>query len=44
MPKYNAKYKNEPNAAAIRHLLGGGPQHGVVSANSIDVRSSNVHW
>jgi len=45
MPKYNMKYKNEPNHAAIRHLLGGGPKQGVgVAANSIDVRSSNVHW
>lgn len=23
MPQYSLKYKNEPNAAAMRHLLGG---------------------
>jgi len=23
MPKYSSKYKNDPNAAAFRHMLGG---------------------
>ena len=33
------KYKNEKNAGAIRHLLGGRGQ-----INNNDIRSSNVHW
>ena len=45
MPKYSHKYANEPNAAAVRHLLGGGPSTGIgVPINSRDIRASNVHW
>ena len=43
MPKYSSKYKNEPNAAAMRHLLGGKVVNGE-GINQSDLRSSNLHW
>ena len=43
MPNYSLKYKNEPNAAAIRHLLGGKVVNGE-GINQSDLRSSNLHW
>ena len=45
MPKYSYKYANEANHAAVRHLLGGGPQSGIsVAPSAKDIRASNVHW
>mgnify|MGYP006103511489 CR=1 FL=1 len=44
MPKYSSNYKNEKNASAIRHLLGGRQDPGVVRVNSVDLKSSNLHW
>lgn len=43
MPQYSLKYKNEPNAAAMRHLLGGKVVNGE-GVNQNDLRSSNLHW
>ena len=44
MPKYSSNYKNEKNASAIRHLLGGRQDPGVIRVNSVDLKSSNLHW
>lgn len=41
MPKYSSKYKNEKNAGAIRHLLGGRRGDGSAPNNS-DLRASTV--
>jgi hypothetical protein len=43
MPKYSMKYKNESNAGAMRHLLGGKIINGE-GVNQSDLRSSNLHW
>jgi hypothetical protein len=43
LPKYSSKYKNGNNAGAIRHLLGGRQDPGA-RVNSIDLKSSNLHW
>ena len=44
MPKYSSNYKNEKNASAIRHLLGGRQDPGAARVNSVDLKSSNLHW
>ena len=43
MPKYSSNY-NEKNASAIRHLLGGRQDPGVIRVNSVDLKNSNLHW
>ena len=43
MPSYSLKYKNEANAGAMRHLLGGKVINGE-GINQSDIRSSNLHW
>ena len=42
MPKYSSKYKNEKNASAIRHLLGGRRGDGGSALNNSDLRASTV--
>ena len=44
MPKYEDKYRNEKNAAAVRHLLGGKIDALENPSSKVDIRSSHIHW
>ena len=44
MPKYSLKHKNDSNAAAYRHMLGGRMDPTAGPSNQKDLRSSDLHW